>query len=121
MDTALGITLKAAMEHLQLELGVPGCPFDYDFSVWGHLATDSWVKALWERIDKFGIVVKLDYHTIPTPREHDIPIMQLMVDKGLRGTDLKRVNRARIAQEALFLSDITTATGRHLEAHLLDD
>ena len=58
--SALGITLKAAMEHLQLELGVPDCPLQYDFEVWGHLATDSWVKALWEKIDRFGIVLTIE-------------------------------------------------------------
>ena len=30
MDTALGITLTAAIENLQLELGVRDCPFKYD-------------------------------------------------------------------------------------------
>ncbi len=39
---------------------------------------------------------------------------------GLRGRDLLRVNRVRKAQEAMFLSNITTANGRYLERHLLE-
>ncbi len=46
--------------------------------------------------------------------------MHVMVQMGLRGRDLLRVNRARKAQEALFLADITSANGKYLERHLLE-
>ncbi len=45
MDSALGIMLQATPENLQLELGVLGCPLDYDFQKWCSLATDSWIKS----------------------------------------------------------------------------
>eukprot|EP00986_Skeletonema_menzelii_P019202 scaffold27129_cov502-Skeletonema_menzelii.AAC.1 len=61
----------------------------------------------------------MDYPTIPLPRENDALIMQKMVDLGIRGAELKRINRVRITQEALFLSDITTPNGRSLEEQLL--
>ena len=49
-ETPLGITLHAALvEYLQVEIGVRGCPLTYDFGIWGELATDSWVKSLWEK------------------------------------------------------------------------
>ena len=119
VDSALGTTLQAVIEHLQLELGVNDCPLHYDFQVWGILATDSWVKFLWGKIDKFGIGVVLAYDSIPAPRRNDIPIMQQwFVDNGIRGDDLRRLNRVRKAHEALFLSDIATASGRRIEKHL---
>ena len=43
----LSFTINVAMRHLRIELGVPDCPFQYDFSTWGHLATDSWAKSFW--------------------------------------------------------------------------
>ena len=48
--TGLGITLQAALENMQIKIGVPDCPLDYDYKVWGHLTTDSWIKLLWEKL-----------------------------------------------------------------------
>ncbi len=73
---------------MQIKIGVPNCPLDYDYKVWGPLATDSWVKSLWEKIDDFNINVELNYTVIKPPRSHDRPIMQLMVDDGIRGSKL---------------------------------
>ncbi len=49
---------------------------------------------------------------VEPPRKHDKPIMQLMVDDGIRGSKLRAINRARKAQEAMFISCITTTNGR---------
>ena len=46
-DTALGDTLTAALEHLQVETGVEGCPLEYSYERCGGLATDTWAKSLW--------------------------------------------------------------------------
>ncbi len=108
------------MRHLRLELGVPDCPFQYEFSTWGHLATDSWAKSSWEKLDELGISLDFKSDNIPIPRRGDKAIMHLMVKMGLRGRDLLQVNRVRKTQEAMFLSDITTANGRYLERHLLE-
>ena len=75
------------MEHLQVEIGVPDCPFNYDFEIWGHLSTDAWAKALWEKIDELGIVLDLQYDDIPIPRSKDRDIMDCMVELGLRRTE----------------------------------
>ena len=54
-DSYLGETLKVSLEHLQLEPGVSGCPLSYDYDIWGELATDSWVKSLWEKALTFPL------------------------------------------------------------------
>ncbi len=121
MNSALGHNLKAAMEHLQVEIGVSDCPFNYDYGVWGILATESWPKALWEKLDNMGIIIDIKYHSIPAPRRKDKTIMQCAVDAGKRNRDLLSINRVRIVQEAFFLSDITSANGKYIEKHLFDD
>ena len=80
------------------------------------------VKALclWEKVDLLDITLLLEYEGIPKPREHDCTIMSEMVKLGFKGKELKRINRARIAQEALFISDIATAKGTNLEIYLKD-
>ena len=34
-DSALGHTMMAALEHMQLEIGVEGCPLGYSFQKYG--------------------------------------------------------------------------------------
>ena len=120
-DSALGAFLKTAIENLQLELGVDDCPFLYNYGVWGCLATESWVKALWVKLDEFGIDLLLEYQKIPRPRERDQLIMQTFVDDGCRGKELGGQNRARKCQEALYLSDIAMPAGRKIDGAYLKD
>ena len=120
-ESTLGIFLTATIENLQLELGVTGCPFTYDFSIWKDLATNSWIKSLWERLQHFDIDLQIDYEVLPMPRTNDECIMERCVDDGVRGAELASINRVRKYQEALFLSDIVTADGIKLEEAYLHD
>ena len=114
-DTSLGHFLTASIENLQLELGVAGCPFKYDFDIWGELATNSWVKSLWERIHHFKIDIEMDYPTLKPPRENDECIMEKLVKQGVRGSELVCINRVRKHQESIFTSDIATAKGTRVD------
>ena len=66
-DSPVGVTLQATLENLQIELGVRGCPLDYDFETWGHLATNSWAKSLWEKVDHFGLGLHLEHKSLQQP------------------------------------------------------
>lgn len=117
----LGQTLSAALEHLQLELGVQRCPLSYDFDTWGNLATHSWVKSLWEKIWTFKLDLEIDYPSLPLPRERDKCIMEELVMRGYRGKTLAMLNRARKRQEAVFMSCISTASGTRLDETYMHD
>ena len=67
-DTALGDTLTAALEHLQLEIGVEGCPLNYSFDKYGRLATNTWAKSLWEKVKAMMLEIPLDYEGLRRPR-----------------------------------------------------
>ena len=99
--TPIGITLKATLQNMQMEMGVTGCPLTYDFKKWGKLTTDTWVKALWEKISTLGLDVDIEYKKIEAPRENDCSIMEVMIDV-LSKDDLIKFNRARKRQESLF-------------------
>ena len=43
-NSPVGIILQTTMENLQIELGVRGCPLDYNYNMWVHLATNSWIS-----------------------------------------------------------------------------
>ena len=64
------------------------------------------------KIDKLGIKLKVVYKSIPPPRLKDVCIMEALVEAGIRGNRLIALNKCRKHQEALFMSDITTANGR---------
>ena len=49
----MGFYIKYTLEDLQIELGVSKCPLLYDYKIWGDLATNTWIKALWESIQKY--------------------------------------------------------------------
>ena len=95
MPTSIGVTLQANLENLQLELGVPDNPLLYDFSIWGVLATDSWTKALWEKIHAFHIDINMDYKTIEQPRINDVCLMRRLVADDIRGEQLAAFNQVR--------------------------
>ena len=66
--SALGHTMMVAMEHLQLEIGVKGCPLGYSFQKYGCLAIKTWAKSLWEKVQAFKIKISLDYEGLHRPR-----------------------------------------------------
>ena len=57
---ALGHTMMGALEHMQLKIGVKGCPLGYRFQKYCCLATNTWAKFLWEKTQAFKIDVALD-------------------------------------------------------------
>lgn len=100
---------------------VTGCPFQYDYGVWSGLATDSWVKSLWERINKFDLSLEIDYNSLNLRRENNRPIMEWLVREGYRGAELEAINRVRKYQEAIFVSDIATASGSTIDWTYIGD
>lgn len=113
--TTVGLKCKASLEALQLELGCTGNPLTVDFKTYGILATPCWVKSIWERFHHYSFDIHLQFDSITGARERDRTITEFFVANGIRGMALRQLNRCRIALNAIFLSDITTASGRRLE------
>ncbi len=111
---------RASLEALQLELGTNGNPLSLDYSVCECLATPCWFKVVWERLWYYCFDMHLDYPTIPFPRERDELLVDLFLAYGATGARLQSLNRCRLALNMLFLSDIVSANGRHLQRHLLN-
>ena len=115
VNNTIGKKCRMSLECLQLEIGCTGNPLDESFSVFGHLATNSWWKAVWERSNILKFWMLLDYPTMALPREHDRTLPHLFVQEKVSKPDLRKLNRCRVALKAIFLSDITSACGRKLE------
>ena len=121
--TALGTTLAAAIEHLQVKIGVTGCPLSYNYKKYSCLATNTWTRSLWEMSSAYGIEVKLKYSKMKQPRgSQDKCIMEMIVEgSGMSNSELERFNRPFKHQQAIFLSDIATSKGDTINRLLLSD
>jgi hypothetical protein len=74
-----------------------------------------WGKAhhLWVEID----IVNLPVHS---PRERDLWLMKEFVQMNYNSNDLQRLNRVRLHQEVLFLSDVMDISSRAIDRKYLD-
>jgi hypothetical protein len=117
--TTLGQKLKATLEALQVEIGCVGNPLSEQYNSHGILATPSWIKSVWEQSNEFNLDFILDYNRIQAPRKNDITIIELLLSNGVTGLELRKMNKCRLQLHAIFLSNITTASGRYLEEWVL--
>lgn len=117
--TSLGRKMDMTLHWLQLQLGHSGNPILLDYNIWGQLATDSWIKALWESLRIFPIDLHMEYDDIELPRQDDMTIMGFLVSHTRDTTELARVNRCRCVLNALFLSDVSIADGSRINEDLL--
>ncbi len=109
--TATGRLLQVSVELFILELGMGSQPFQVDFQKYGHWVTESWVKSLWEKVSLFGIVIEEGKLRLTPPRERDEWLMPLLTKLNFTPLELGRLNKVRIHQQALFLSDVMDARG----------
>jgi hypothetical protein len=60
----------------------------------------------------------MEYPTLHLPRHNDALIVTMLQRAGYTGDRLIALNRCRIANKMLFLSDITTACGQYVDCNL---
>jgi hypothetical protein len=107
--------MQASLEALQLEVGCHGNPLNEDYGKRGCLATDCWVKAVWERVWTYKFAVHLDYVTLAPPRESNRDLLDVFIDQQQKGGTLKGLNRCRIAHQSIHLSCILTVDGKNID------
>lgn len=55
----LGLQMQASLEYLIIELGMSYQPLEVDYERFGGMDTHCWLKTLWEKCQKYGVVVKV--------------------------------------------------------------
>jgi hypothetical protein len=119
-STALSKKLDASFRYLQLQLGTPHNPLTLPFKKWGYLTPLSWVKMLWQSLDKFKIQLHMKYPTIPSPRERDQVIMEIVLERVFSMAEIQSINQCQGMLQCIFLSDLVTADGRYLKHFAFD-
>ncbi len=75
---------------------------------------------LWQSLDSFKIQLHMKFPTIPTPRERDQVIMEIVLDRVSSPAEIKSINRCQGMLQCIFLSDVVTADGRYLKSFVFD-
>jgi hypothetical protein len=107
--------LQALIKATQLEVGCRGNPLSEDHGTLGLLATDGWVKAVWERASQYRFTVTLDYPTQVPPQDKDCDLVEIFLERGKAGNKLCALNRCRISHQAKHLSCLLMANGRNID------
>jgi hypothetical protein len=118
-QTVVGRLLQSSMEMFTIELGLSNQPFAEKYALGSHWVTHSWIKSLWEKVNLFGIKVELGNIQIAPPWLGDDWLMKRFSQMGCSKKELLRLNRVRLHQQVLFLSDVLDAGGRALDRKYL--
>jgi hypothetical protein len=86
-----------------------------DHDTLGILATEGWIKAVWERACRYDLKLNLDYLVQQAPRAGNISLLEIFLAKEVKERDLLSLPQCRISHQAMYLSCIATAEGMHLD------
>ena len=111
--------MRVSYHLIYLELGLSFHLMKEPYLKYNHLVTHSWMKMLWEKLLLF------DVHTefADTPsyflQDGDQFLMKILSRAGYCGEALRRLNKVRVSQQVLFLSDVLTASGGKVDPKVL--
>lgn len=118
-DTALGHQLSVSINGFIIELGLSDQPFQESYARYASRVTDCWVKRIWEKVDEYGIKVVLKDVPFKPPRKRDKWFMRALEETGIPLRELNIINKVRLPQQVLYLSDVLGPSGKALESRYL--
>ena len=81
-DTDMGNILKHSMEALNMETGLDGNPFKYDYVTFQSCVTTGWFTHLWAFVTKNKIRLERCKHALKPQRVNDLIIMKCFIHNG---------------------------------------
>ena len=117
--STIGEKLKISYNQLVIELGLSDQPFQESFASYKEHVTWCWLASIWEKCDTYGVQISMNDIPIELTRERDKWLMWEFVRVGYKGAELRRLNRVRLYQMVIFLSDVIGASGRSLDERYL--
>ncbi len=116
---ATGKLMQTSYSLLFLELGLSFHPLQESYDQFERLLTHSWMKMVWEKLSKFNVRAVVANLNLTFPCDGDQFIMQVLIQSGYSIKVLHRLNRVRVSQQLLFMSDVLTALGNKINLEVL--
>ena len=118
----LGNTLQISIAASQLEAGIQQPILQTNWRAYGSYLTKTWITHTWEFLAEHNMQIRIPDVWTPQPqRQNDTFLMDhanVMYQNG--AATRQKINRCRLFLRVTTLSDITDATGRHIEKHVWD-
>jgi hypothetical protein len=111
-----GDLLKACLEELRLEVGMPGRPGDWCIRITQELMKDCWLKDLLIFMEQHWMHLEDNLPPLTTNTTSDKFLMEAFIAYGYRRKDLKILNTCRQFLCAVVLSDIVSEDGKQIES-----
>ena len=108
-----GMFLLHLYEALQVELGLPGKLFHYDFKEWSHV-TPCWLSQTWQFASKHQLKITTNIPPLALQCKNDQFLMLKFWQHGYKGNQLEVLNKCQLWLQATTLADITDGQGRDL-------
>ncbi len=118
-NTAVGRFMKESFSLFLVEMGLSLQPLQESYEWYKYLLTHSWMKMLWEKVSMFGLKVVVADLQLKYPREGDCFIMQVLFELAFTKDKQRILNQVRVSLQALFLSDLLTASGQKINPEIL--
>jgi hypothetical protein len=77
------------------------------------------MKMLWKKLSKFNVRAVVANLNSTFPRDGNQFIMQVLIQGGYSNEVLHRLNRVRVSQQLLFMSDVLTALENKINLEVL--
>lgn len=106
------------IEGLQLELGLPGSPFEHDIYLYSPSTTPTQLHVIWQFCWDMGIHIQTDTSKTLPPRLHDRFLMAYFPTQGFSPRELRLLNLCRLHLRIQFVSDLCTGDGNYLDKNL---
>ena len=95
--SSLGRLMQISLNFMILEMGISTQPLQESYSRYGSWITSCWLKSLWEKCNKYGVMVEFNDVKIALPQLGDQWLMRLFIRLGYTDQELERLNRVRIS------------------------
>jgi hypothetical protein len=83
--------MQVTIELLLMELGILAQPLQESFVRYGKWITGTWLNSVWEKVDKFWILVKIAPFPVCPPREGDKWFTQATMEAGITNPVKQRI------------------------------
>lgn len=120
-ETLTSKFITFAVQLLQIETGQTDTILLQNYNRLQNLATDSWIKLLWEFVIGQNIQIKSPKRLIPNQiRVNDTVIINEFIRHIFDEVDLVRLNQVRNHFKVLYMSDITEGNDKRIKTSIFN-